>query len=115
LGVFGNVTITPELPDPPPADVAVPLAVTLERAKLHQITLGGGIEFDPIKTDLHLLLGWENRNFLGGFRNFHIELKPGVVLYPLRMQTPLDKPTNLLPEEKLRMELRQPGLFEART
>ncbi len=115
LGVFGDVLITPELPNPPPADVTVPLKVHVERSKLRQVTFGGGVEFDPIKTDLHLLAGWEDHNFLGGLRTFHIQLRPGVVLYPLRMQTPLDAPTNLLPEEKLRAELRQPGFIEART
>jgi outer membrane protein insertion porin family/translocation and assembly module TamA len=115
LGVFGNVTILPELPDPPPANVTVPLRFSLERSKLHQVTFGGGLEFDPIKTDLHLLVGWEDRNFLGGLRNLHVQLKPGVVLYTLRMQTPFDAPTNLLLEEKARAELRQPGFLEART
>ena len=115
LGVFGNVTITPALPDPPPPNVTVPIQFHLERSELHQVTLGGGIEFDPIKTDVHLLLGWENHNFLGGLRNLHIQLKPGVVLYPLRMETPFDAPTNLLPEEKLRAEIRHPGFIEART
>jgi outer membrane protein insertion porin family/translocation and assembly module TamA len=115
LGVFGDVTITPALPDPPPENVTVPLQVHVERSKLQEVTLGGGIEFDPIKTDLHLLAGWADHNFLGGLRNFHIQFRPGVVLYPLRMQTPFDAPTNLLPEEKLRAELRQPGFIEART
>jgi outer membrane protein assembly factor BamA len=115
LGVFGDVVITPQLPDPPPADVTVPLQVHLERSKIRQVTLGGGVEFDPIKTDLHLLTGWEDHDFLGGLRTFHIQFRPGVVLYPLRMQVPFDKPTNLLPEEKLRAELRQPGFIEART
>ena len=41
--------------------------------------------------------------------------KPGVVLYPLRMQTPFDAPTNLLPEEKARADLHQAGFIEART
>ena len=64
---------------------------------------------------MHLLVGWEDHNFLGGLRNFHVHFKPGVVLYPLRMETPFEKPTNLLPEEKTRAELRQPGFLEART
>jgi outer membrane protein insertion porin family/translocation and assembly module TamA len=115
LGVFGNVTLTPELPEPPPANAVVPLDVRVEPSKLRQLTLGGGVEFDPIKTDLHLILGWGDRNFLGGLRGFDVEVRPGVVLYPLRMQTPLDAPTNLLPEEKARVSLRQPGFLEART
>jgi outer membrane protein insertion porin family/translocation and assembly module TamA len=115
LAVFGNVTIEPDLPEPPPANAVVPLTVKVEPSKLHQLTLGGGIEFDPIKTDLHALVGWDDHDFLGGLRNFHAQVKPGVVLYPLRMQTPLDAPSKLLLEEKARVELHQPGLFEART
>jgi outer membrane protein assembly factor BamA len=115
LGVFGNVTITPELPEPPSANAVVPLLIQVEPSKIHQLTLGGGLEFDPIKTDLHALVGWESHNFLGGLRNFHAEVKPGVVLYPLRMQTPFEAPTNLLPEEKARVEIHQPGFLEART
>ncbi|HEY2510236.1 MAG TPA: BamA/TamA family outer membrane protein, partial [Polyangiaceae bacterium] len=115
LGVFGTVIITPQLQEPPPAEAVVPIHVHLEPSKLHQVTLGGGIEFDPIKTDLHLLTGWADHNFLGGLRNLTLQFRPGVVLYPLRMQTPLDAPTNLLPEEKARAELRQPGFLEART
>jgi outer membrane protein insertion porin family/translocation and assembly module TamA len=115
LAVFGNVTIDPDLPEPPPADAVVPLTVKVEPAKLHQLTLGGGVEFDPLKTDLHLIVGWDDHDFLGGMRGFHAEVKPGVVLYPLRMQTPFDAPTSLLPEEKARAELQQPGFLEART
>jgi outer membrane protein insertion porin family/translocation and assembly module TamA len=115
LGVFGNVTIVPTLPEPPPPDAIVPLAVKVEPSKIHQLTLGAGVEFDPIKTDLHAIVGWESHDFLGDLRNFHVEVKPGVVLYPLRMQTPFDAPTNLLPEEKARAVLRQPGFLEART
>jgi outer membrane protein assembly factor BamA len=115
LGVFGNATLTPELPQPPPSSAVVPITVRLEPSKLHQVTLGGGVEFDPIKTDLHVIAGWESHNWLGGLRDFHIEVKPGVVLYPLRMQTPLDAPQDLLPEEKSRAELHQPGFLEART
>jgi outer membrane protein insertion porin family/translocation and assembly module TamA len=115
LGVFSDVTIDPELPNPPPNDAVVPLKVHVERSKIHQVTLGGGVEFDPIKTDVHLIAGWEDHNFLGGFRHLRTYVQPGLVLYPLRMQTPLDKPTNLLPEEKAHVELRQPGFIEART
>jgi outer membrane protein insertion porin family/translocation and assembly module TamA len=59
-------------------------------------------------------VGWENHNFLGGLRDFTIDFKPGVVLYPTRINN-LTKPTDGLPEERLRLQLKQPGLFEART
>jgi len=114
LGVFASVEIIPDLPDPPPLDHVVPLRVKVEPSKLHTVTFGGGVEFDALKTDLHVLAGWESRNFLGGMRTFSVNFKPGVVLYPTRV-TKIVAPSKLLPEERLRLELRQPGLIEART
>ena len=67
-----------------------------------------------IKTDIHGLVGWEDRNFLGGLRNFSVEFRPGGVLYPTRLGNFVE-PTNFLPEEKLRLLLTQPGFIEART
>jgi outer membrane protein assembly factor BamA len=114
LGVFSAVHIVPKLPNPPPADHIVPLTVKVEPTRLRQITLGGGVEIDQIKTDLHLIAGWEDHNFLGGLRDFNVTFKPGVVLYPVRINnwTGSLKP---LPEERFKMELRQPGFVEART
>ncbi len=114
LDVFSAVQIVPYLPDPPPADHVVTLTVRVEPSRLRQWRLGGGIEFDELKTDIHGLIGWENHNFLGGLRDFTAEFKPGVVLYPTRINN-LVGPSHWLPEERLRLQLRQPGLFEART
>ncbi len=114
LEVFSAVEITPTLPQPPPANAVVPLTVKVEPIRLRQITLGGGIELDEIKTDLHAVAGWEDHNFLGGLRDFEVTFKPGAVLYPVRIDN-FNGPVKPLPEERLRMALRQPGLFEART
>lgn len=114
LEVFSAVEITPTLPQPPPANAVVPLTVKVEPIRLRQITLGGGIELDEIKTDVHAVAGWEDHNFLGGLRDFDVTFKPGAVLYPIRIDN-FNGPINPLPEERLRMALRQPGLFEART
>jgi outer membrane protein insertion porin family/translocation and assembly module TamA len=114
LGVFASVGVTPELPDPPRPDHVVPIVVKVEPSRLRTIRLGGGIEFDALKTDIHGLVGWEDRNFLGGMRMFSVQLRPGVVLYPLRINN-ITAPNHLLPEERLRVELRQPGFIEART
>jgi outer membrane translocation and assembly module TamA len=112
LGVFSAVRIEPTLSDPPSREV--PLVVEVEPANLRSVRLGGGAEFDAIKTDVHALIGWEDRNFLGGLRDFNVELKPAVVLYPTRIGQ-YTTPTNLLPGERLRLQLRQPGFLEART
>ncbi|MBX3215974.1 MAG: BamA/TamA family outer membrane protein [Labilithrix sp.] len=114
FGVFASVDMTPDLPDPPRADRVVPVKVTLEPSRLRTVRLGGGIEFDALKTDVHGIFGWEHRNFLGGLRTFSVHLKPGVVLYPLRFNN-IEAPNRLLPEERLRLEFREPGFLEART
>ncbi len=114
LGVFASVDVSPDLPDPPRPDGVVPIRVKLEPSRLRTIKLGGGVEFDALKTDVHGIFGWEHRNFFGGLRTFSVNFKPGVVLYPLRVNN-LQAPNRLLPEERLRLEFRQPGFIEART
>jgi outer membrane protein assembly factor BamA len=113
LGVFASVEITPDL-SAPSASRRVPLRVRVVPTRLHTVKLGGGVELDAIKADVHLLASWEHRNFLGGMRFFSVEFRPGAVLYPTRLGN-LTAPTDLLLAEKTRVELRQPGFFEART
>jgi outer membrane protein insertion porin family/translocation and assembly module TamA len=112
LEVMSAVQVVPQLPNPP--GPVVPLLVKVEPAKLREWSLGGGVELDEIKTELHGLVGWEDHNFLGGLRDFSVDLKPGVVLYPTRIDN-LVGPSQWLPEERLRMQLRMPGLIEPRT
>ncbi len=112
LEVFSSVRIEPTLSDPPSR--VVPLVVEVAPANLRLLRLGGGAEFDAIKTDVHGLIGWEDHNFLGGLRDFSVELKPALVFYPTRVNN-FTTPTNLLPAERLRVQYRQPGFLEART
>jgi outer membrane protein assembly factor BamA len=114
LGTWSSVEIVPDLPEPPPPDAVVPLVVRLHPQKLKSVLLGGGLEIDPIQTEIHLHVGWEHKNLFGGFRHFTVDFKPGFDLYPTRLPE-FQKPTAFLPEEKLRAELRQPGFIEART
>jgi outer membrane protein insertion porin family/translocation and assembly module TamA len=114
LGVFSSVTIEPDLSPQAAQSAVVPLRVKVEVTKLRSVRLGGGVELDSLKADVHLTGGWEDRNFLGGFRSFLIEAVPGVVLYPTRLPT-LEAPRRLLPQGRLRSEFRQPGFIEART
>jgi outer membrane protein insertion porin family/translocation and assembly module TamA len=112
LGVFSSVHIVPKLADPP--QPIVPLVVELEPTKLRTVRIGGGAEFDQIVSDLHLLFGWEDHNLLGGLRSFSVELKPGVAFYPTNAGN-VKPPTDYFPEERLRVQFRQPGFLEART
>lgn len=133
LGVFAGVEIKPDVPENPPENPSedkpeknpgttgpatgppvVPIVVKVEPSRLRAIKLGGGVEFDSLKTDLHAIVGWEHKNFFGGLRNFQVNFRPGVVFYPIRVNN-LVAPTALLPEEKLRIDLKQPGFIEART
>lgn len=114
LEVFSSVEIEPELGDPPPASHVVPLTVRVEPNRLRQLRLGLGAEFDQLRTDVHGVAAWEDHNFLGGLRTFSVELKPGLVLFPTRFDH-FVAPTRLLPEERLRLQLKQPGFLEART
>lgn len=112
LGVFAAVTIEPDLSHP--ETHTVPLTVRVEPVKLRQVKLGGGIEFDGLKAGVHLVGGWEDHNFLGGLRTFSVDASPGIVLYPTRV-TNITAPTDFFPEEKLRLQLKQPGFIESRT
>ncbi|HKQ70475.1 MAG TPA: POTRA domain-containing protein, partial [Polyangiaceae bacterium] len=112
LGVFADAEVAPDLTHPESRKVAVTVRVV--PSDLRVIKVGGGIELDTLRTDWHLLTGWEDRNFLGGLRRLTIDLRPGLVLYPTAINN-LQMPTKILPEARARAELRQPGFLEART
>ncbi|MFO0614134.1 MAG: POTRA domain-containing protein [Polyangiaceae bacterium] len=113
LGAFGTVTVEPDLGRGPTADAVVDVVVTVEEQKLRAVVLGGGVELDSIRTEAHLHLGWEDKNFLGGARHFTVDGKPGGVLYPTRLPN-FQAPTTFLPAERLQASLRQPGFIEPR-
>jgi outer membrane translocation and assembly module TamA len=118
--VFASVELKPDIPATPdpspnkPGPPVVPVRVKLEPSRLHTIRVGGGVEFDALKTDVHGLIGWESKNFFGGLRTFSVEFRPGLVLYPMRVNN-IVAPSKILPEERLRFELSQPSFLEART
>lgn len=113
LGVFSSVDIVPDL-DRAPVEGRVPLVVKLEPSRLRSVRLGGGVQLDSLKSDVHLTAGWEDRNFLGGMRRFLVEFQPGLVLYPTRLPD-FQSPERLLPMARLRVEFREPGFIEKRT
>lgn len=113
LGVFASVEILPALEEGPRADGRVPLVVKVEPSRLRTVRVGGGVEFDALKTAVNATAGWEHRNFFGGLRKFHVDLTAGLVLYPLRVNN-IVAPTDVFPEARLRFDTRQPGLFGGR-
>ncbi len=114
LGVFSSVVVRPERSDPPPADRIVPVMVEVVGTRLRSVSVGGGLELDVLKTDVHATARWTDHDFLGGLRHFEADFRPGLVLYPTRLPE-LQPPNRVLLEERFRAELRQPGLLEART
>lgn len=114
LGTFSSVELVPELAEPPPHNGVVPLLVRVQPQKLKSLMLGAGLELDSIRTEIHVRAVWENKNLLGGFRHFTVDFRPGVDLFPTRIPT-FEKPRAFLLDERLRLELRSPGVLEART
>lgn len=112
LQVFSSAEMIPDLSHPETR--VVPITLKLEPTRLRQVRLGVGFEFDFLKTDLHLISGWEDRNFLGDLRDFSVDFTPGVVFYPLRFDN-IVTPEKLLPQEKLRVQLKQQGFLDSRT
>ena len=114
LGVFASVDIAPDLSHVEEAPHIVPLVITCEVSKLRALLVGGGLEFDSLKTDVHGTIGWQSSNFLGGLRRFEVKFKPGLVLYPTRFPE-IQTPEKVLFEERLNVTLRQPAFVESRT
>jgi len=123
LGVFSSVSVKPDLPrrgrrkarrNAEALPTSVPVRVVVAPSKLRSVRLGGGLHADTLRTDVHLTVGWEHRNLLGGLQNFLIEAVPGIVLYPTRIPE-LEAPDRLLLQGRVRSELRQPSFLEART
>ncbi len=114
LGVFASVEITAERSEGAQPSRVVPVVVRVAPSRLRTIRLGGGVELDALKTDVHAIVGWEHRNFLGGLRSFRVAFRPGVVLYPIRLNNLVEPEAPLL-EERLRVDFKQPGFVEART
>ncbi len=112
LGVCSSVDLRQDLAHPESG--RVPIRAELVPTKLRTVRLGGGTELDVIRTDVHVQASWEDRNLLGGLRKLSASIKPGLVLYPTKLPD-LARPERALPEQKSRLELRQPGFLEART
>lgn len=114
LGVFSAVVVEPERGDRPEASRPVEVVVRVDEGELRQVKLGGGIELTALKSDVHLRAAWEDRNLLGGMRKLSFDLRPGVVLYPLRINNWVAPERPLLHGE-VRTRFEQPGFPEART
>jgi outer membrane protein assembly factor BamA len=113
LGVFSSLRLSPLL-DSGADPRIVPIAVTGQTAPVRMLRLATGVRLDNVRTDVHLLASWENRNFLGGLRRLLLEANPSLVFFGSSLPE-LRFPDRLLPQIDLRARFRQPGLLENRT
>jgi outer membrane protein assembly factor BamA len=113
LGVFASVDVHQDLSKPDSG--VVPITVYVRESSLRTVRVGGGVRADVLRLAAHLRLGWEDRNFLGGMRQFSIDTKPGVTFFPAYLYNLAPKSVHLLPENYATAELRQPSFIEGRT
>lgn len=108
LGIFDSVNFEPDLSDPNAS--VIPVKIAVSEAKLRRVKAGPGLLMDPLRNDIHITAGWEHRNFLGGLRNFRVELRPMLITRGGFLSF-----GSLHPGVLASTELRQPGFLEART
>jgi len=116
LGVFGSVEMRAELEQGEGAPKSeVPIVVSLQPVKLRTLKLGIGSLLGS-QVEAHGILGWEDRNLLGGLRTFAVEVRPGVVMFPTRADNLFAKaPTDFVPQSALLAAFKQPSFLERRT
>lgn len=76
--VFSSVRL--ELPKAPTAESDV--QVHVEPAKLHELSIGGGLGIERRRHELRLRGTWRLRNFLGGLRVLTLRVQPAFVSIP---------------------------------
>ena len=77
LGVFSSVKVEYEH-DPSHPELA-DVVITVHEGKFHELRLGGGINFESTRYDVHLGAQYIKNNFLGGLRTLKLRLEPGWV------------------------------------
>jgi translocation and assembly module TamA len=83
LGVFGIARIE-EVPHP---NGVVDLEVLLSTTGLWRFRAGFGALVDTRRSDVHLLVTYEHRNFLGGMRRLRLDVRPLVYLSGFSSET----------------------------
>lgn len=72
LGVFGIA----RLEEAPRPGGVVDVNVTLSTARLWRLRLGGGLEYDSVRSNVHLSASYEHRSLVCGFCRFRVEGRP---------------------------------------
>ncbi|MEM1418693.1 MAG: POTRA domain-containing protein, partial [Myxococcota bacterium] len=104
-----------------PCTGEVDIVIRVRRGRRFRYGLGGGLQvgstavgtaqqIDQPLWDLHLLVFFEDRNFLGGLRRLRVEERPRVIF-----RDSFPNATTPTPGNDLRVDFRQPSFLEART
>jgi translocation and assembly module TamA len=104
LGVFGGVRVTRGAPDPRRG--TIPVVVAVREAPFRTLRFGPGLGFEATRWEVHALLGWEHRNFLGDLRRVAADLRAGYAWVPTPWSATKGGPVALLG-----VELHQPAAF----
>ncbi len=110
LGVFSSVKVEYEH-DPVRPDVA-DVVITVHEGKFRELRLGGGVNFESTRYDVHLAGQYTKHNFFGGLRTLKLSLEPGWVFLvnPASIGAPTGGPSNG-PSLKATSTFTQPDLF----
>jgi outer membrane protein assembly complex protein YaeT len=94
LGVFSSVKVEYEH-DPSHPELA-DVVITVHEGKFHELRLGGGINFESTRYDVHLAGQYIKHNFLGGLRTLKLRVEPGWVFLvnPASIGAPTGGPSN---------------------
>lgn len=116
LGVLSSVDFLPDLSKPgEPKKTTIPVKYRLAPSQLRTFKMGVGFEIGS-RIELHGLVGWEDKNLLGGLRTLTIEAKPSLLLYPSNIATIFSQPPRtVLPQIRTSATFKQPGFIERRT
>lgn len=80
VGVYSSVRLVVEH-DPVDPSIAN-VRVEVQEGQFHELRLGGGVDIEAQRNDVHLLARYTKRNFLGGMRVLTLRLEPAFVVVP---------------------------------
>lgn len=115
-GITGSIGVRPvlEAKDGKP-DPVVRVRFLLGKTSLRSLRAGVGAEVGG-RVETHAVGGYEDRNLFGGLRRLTAELRGGLVFFPVRLDTLFTSSvSDVLPEGRFKVELRQPMPFDVRT
>lgn len=133
LGAFSSVEVEPQVPE---SGNVVDLVVRVVPGRLTRFGVGLGVQSGLTQSgptneetqsvnewDVHALVFYENRNFLGGLRRFRVEERPRLI-FPGPFPSTTSDDQDAAPEEtgllsqlgnRITLEFRQPAFIERRT